>query len=455
MWLSRWTALGLLAGGCGSPGDDSALDTTDLQAPTTEASDTEITPSRPNIVVVVFDDFGNDVFGPSGYASGPAEMPNLESLVADGTYFTSAYSYPSCSPTRSAIVTGKFGRRTGIGRTITPDQNFELALSEVTIAEAGALAGYQWHAVGKWHLASPFSPSGIRHPLKQGFVTYQGVFANLANYLNYFKVHEDGIVSLVEGRYLTTDEVDDAVRVVTTAREPFGLYLTFHAPHSPFHMPPTSLQGTTSLPADPDSTLYRAMLEAADTELGRLLEVLPENTVVFALGDNGTPFDAVLPPFDPALAKNTVGELGVNVPLVVWGPGIAVGGRSSALLHVVDLYATIAALMGADASAALDSRSFADLLVDPTAPGPRTEVVVEEFAPNGSGPYVRDVRAIRDVRYKYVRDAEFGELLFDVGEQPQEGANLLDAPLDADAQVALDRLRGQLDVWEATVVPAP
>ena len=154
------------------------------------------------------------------------------------------------------------------------------------------------------------------------------------------------------------------------------LWVAYHAGHTPFHVPPASLY-TGNLPnytetSDAKSYLF-AMLEAMDTEVGRLLDSLDEstksNTIVVVIGDNGTAVQAAQPPYGRGNAKGTIMEGGIRVPMFVWGNQIR-SGRASALFNATDLYATIASLCGVSVSSIHDSFNFKDYLYN-EANGPR------------------------------------------------------------------------------------
>ena len=124
------------------------------------------------------------------------------------------------------------------------------------------------------------------------------------------------------------------------------------------------------------------------------------------LGDNGTDRNAILPPRDPEQGKATLYEGGLNVPLLVAGPGVTRPGTvSNALVHVVDVLPTVAELAGNDPALtgkALDGRSFARVLSEPSSPGPRRFAYSERFEPLGPGPYRIDWRAVPDERHKLI-----------------------------------------------------
>lgn len=449
-----------------------------------EASVVVAAPPGGNVLLVVVDDFGLDKFNGSEVSVIDQRTPTLDRLTAEGVNFLDFYVSPICSPTRSALLTGRQPGRTGIGDLVEGAGTDELSLEAITIPEAlaAARAGtYATSAIGKYHLAAKGSESGLRAPNLQGFQWYAGSNDNLApDPLGYYDWTE--ITNGVAARnhvYATTETVDDALARVAAMPEPWFLLLAFNAPHAPFHVPPPELHTADGLTFDsPLREQYDAALEAMDTELGRFLAsvdpaVLAATTIVL-MGDNGTPKPAVQRPFDPDRFKHAVYEGGTHVPLIVTGPHVAVPGSTSrALVHVTDVLATVADLAGVPltegpdglavdlgppgSARTIDGRSLLPILRDPAAPGERAHVVVQDFSPVGAPPYTtRDNVTIVDGRWKLVRTSEYGvtgEELFDLDTSVvDEGADLLPGGLDAEQQAAYDRLSRELDAELARLV---
>jgi arylsulfatase A-like enzyme len=416
----------------------------------------------PNVLVILVDDVGTDKVGAYGEHPNPPPTPNIDALAADGMLFRNAWAYNSCSPTRAAALTGRYGRRTGLGRVVNAwtGEDYELPSEEITIPEMLELAPRRWtsSAVGKWHLATYTSPSNLEHPGVQGFDWYATTVANLdqtsergrrGHYYDWEKV-ENGELSR-RSTYTTTEQVDDALARMETMPEPWFLWLAFNAPHRPYSLPPPELH---TQPVDEDSrdpALFAAVMESLDTELGRLLsEVDLQETLVILAGDNGTVSYAVLEPWHARRDKDTMYEGGLHVPLIVAGPPVLEpGSETEALVHLVDVFATVADVAGVDVEelgVPLDSQSWLPVLEDP-AVSPREVVYAEEIGPNGMGRFKADERAVRGRRYKYLVDMDDGtEQLFDLQGRVDDGPNLLRLPtLPEDAELSLARLRIELD----------
>lgn len=424
-------------------------------------------PPPNNLMVVVLDDVGIDLVSAYGVGSLPAPMPTFDALAADGVLFERAYATPVCSSTRAALLTGRYGRRTGVGGVIGDvDPPFALPDAEVTLAEMlrSAPTPYTSAAVGKWHLANQRSFGWAWHPLSQGFARFSGTPGNLGGgefgsfgYYDWIK-DENGLVTSSK-RYATTDTVDDAIRFARELPEPWMLYVAFNAPHPPFHSPPAALvhalPGNTLDPAE----LTRSVLEAADHEFGRLLASIDPavraRTTIVWLGDNGTVGGAILPPSDPEESKSTLHEGGVHVPLVVSGAGVAAKGqRCGALVDVVDLFPTLAELAGVNLASipgpgggpvVLDGASLAPYLGDPGLPSQRRAIYAERFAPNGPPPYTTDWRSVRDERYAMLWSGRDQVALYDLTlAPPTDGPDLLLDGVSADERVILDGLWAEL-----------
>ncbi len=393
----------------------------------------DMTGTRPNVLLVVADDLGADLVGSYGLGAAPPCTPNVDQLAADGVLFRSAWASPICSPARAQLMTGRFGFRTGIGRNVGAGlESYGLQGEELTLPEL--LLGYQSVAVGKWHLAA--QTDSPLHPNFSGFAAFSGSLFNLSHlngdYWNWHKTI-DGVSAFTD-RYATNDVVNDAIAAMQSLPEPWFVLVGLHAPHSPFHAPPPNLCGNScgtsycgQLPGLPSvAEFVKAMTESMDTELGRLLanarDLDPQALIVF-VGDNGTATAAVEPPYLPGRGKGTLYESGVQVPLVIDGPGIAPG-VCDAPVGIVDLYATLAQLAGV-ASPAADSVSLVPYLQDPTRPPLRETIFAEHFSPNGPGPYDYHDYAIRNRRFKLIRVEGQPDELYDLVADPFEAADLV------------------------------
>jgi arylsulfatase A-like enzyme len=361
-----------------------------------------------SFIVIVADDLGNDKVGAYHEAPDPPRTPNIDALAGSGVLFRNAYVTPVCSSSRAALLTGRYGRRTGVGGIVSAKSQYGLQSSEVTLPEALDRGG-QWSAaaLGKWHLTGRQAANPYHEPLTQGFDRFRGSMGNLEHrrtgmksYSQWEKNVDGAPVDVTT--YATTDTTDEAIAAIRELPAPFFLWVAYNAPHAPYHWPP----GAEQRPGK--GAQYDAMVEYMDADIGRLLAAMtPEQrattTIVF-VGDNGTPREAIRPPFNPRHAKSSVHEGGINVPLIVSGAGVTGRGESAALVHGVDLLPTILDLAGVSADGLeLDGVSFAVHLADPGAPSARKYLFSELLRPNGPPPFSREEFAIRDERYKLMR----------------------------------------------------
>jgi arylsulfatase A-like enzyme len=311
---------------------------------------------------------------------------------------------------------------------------------------ADADLGYVSAAVGKWHLSDALN-GGLEHPARVGFDHFAGS-PNGGAVESYFAWSELVNGKITGGRtgYATSATVDDAIAWYDYAatENPWLLWVAFNAPHTPLGEPPADLLSPETAAALEDGeahTYFVAMIEAMDTEIGRLLGAIGQqelkNTYIIFLGDNGTASNVVTLPFERGRAKGSVYQGGVNVPLMISGPGIAAGNNTAALANSVDLFSTILDLAGTGGDAALDavaldSKSLAPVLLDHTAS-------VREFAyADVYGPQQNQIvnkRAIRNDRYKLVLDLQNDtEELYDLSADPYEHRDLLSEDLTPEAQ---------------------
>ena len=438
-----------------------------------------------NVLLIILDDVGSVSFGPyadywakktwQGKTYKPARTaptPAMDSICKKGVRFLDAWSYPTCSPTRASIFTGRHGFRTGVGEPCTVGTNV-IGADEPSLPSIikKALPAHGLGSVGKWHLGTPSSLGGHAAPNTMGWPHYAGVLHGAADYFSWQRTVNG--VTRTSSTYATTQLTDDAISFYRSlsADQPSLLWLAYTAPHTPLHLPTAGLHSYTSLSATYDASkaldYYEAMLEAADTEIARLLRTLPDedgdglpdNTLVILLGDNGTLNGdqiRLLPaPFDGAKGKGSVFEHGVRVPLCIAGTGVATGGRDEdALVHVVDLYSTMLEAAGVDLATlptgqfTFDSVSLTPYLRGEAHKSERTWVLTEQFAsatsPNTFAPGI----AIKSADYKYVRIVASGDSLSKYKERCLSTDNLVDdmahdlyGGTDARATAACDALR--------------
>ncbi len=393
-----------------------------------------------NVAIIILDDIGVDylsVYHPYDWSP---RTPNIEQFRQKGALIKNAWSMPTCSPTRSAILTGKYPYKTGVGYRVHPKRPQDsLKLSEKTLPERikSIYPNYSTANIGKWHVST-----GAKDPIKQGYDLFSGTISGvIPNYFNW-KKNVNGERVLVNN-YHTTELVDDSLDWISAQNNPWLLWLAFIAPHHPLHTPPSGL--TTERAVTSESDQYTLMIEALDTELGRLLEQIDlSSTYVFILGDNGTSSSLKQPPFKGSKGKGTLYQGGIHVPLLVAGPGIPQGSTIEGLIHLTDIHATVLELLGITFNGK-DSLSFAASLKDPSIVSPRkwnySQIFNSDKVANRlPGQKTLDGITVRDHRYKLLIPEKGRRVFFDLETDPYEKVNLLRRTLSVQAHQSYNRL---------------
>ncbi|MEM9930192.1 MAG: sulfatase-like hydrolase/transferase [Bacteroidota bacterium] len=400
--------------------------------------DTNVNTNPPNILLIIADDMGKDATPGFSEGSIKPNTPNIDALRQDGLVFQNFWSYPTCSPTRSAIITGKYGYRTGVKQA-----GDVLSISERTLQRhitEEAEADYTTAIVGKWHLSG--EEIGAT-PEAFGIDHYVGIIRGaVVDYYNW-RLAEDG-TSQLQTDYTSKVFTDHAIDWVGDQSEPWFLWLAYNAPHTPYHVPPAEMHSQGTLEAYVDGTdptrHYMAAIEAVDYQIGRLLEAIPaeerDNTIIIFIGDNGTPILAAQSPYTGATAKGTLYQGGVNVPMIISGAGVDRSGTDDNLVSCADLYSTIAELAGLSVSEIHDSKSFKSLL---TSAGSHRDFQYAESATD-----TEERWAISDGRFKLHVNSNGEEELYDLDADPYEGDNLLTGSLSAEAESAKADLEAEL-----------
>lgn len=441
--------------------DDTDLDT---DVPDTDVPDTDITPAvdSPNILIVIVDDFGLDLasFDSSspcydvGDTSNDPPMPHLASLCTEGVRFDNAWAAATCSPTRASMLTGTLPYQHGVGGPWSQNDSLDTSSWTLPKALADANAGYATANIGKWHLTA-----NADDVLDAGWDHFAGFLGgNVSDYMNWTR-YENGTQSEVT-EYATTAHVDDAISWLDDVSDtPWLLWLAFGAPHSPDHAPPDDLHTQGELgepgsgPGSDNLPFTVAASEALDTELGRLFEWLEahdewDDTIVIALGDNGTSNGVAESPFSRATSKGTLYQGGVAVPFVIAGPGVAAG-SSTALVTVADVFPTVLELAGVDvaavtpASVTLDGVSLADCL---TGGSCGNDAAVTEMASEMTNNMFSNGKAIRDDAWKLICWEDGTTALFDLSSDPWEGDDLYPGGATG-ADDAYTSLSTRLESW--------
>lgn len=461
------------------------LATVIFSLPGWSVASTEVQATRWNVIFILLDDLGATDFGCTG--SRFYETPHIDRLAAQGMRFTQGYAACTvCSPTRAAVMTGKYPARLHITDWIKghvrpkaklriPDWTMYLPLEEVTIAERLRLAGYATAHVGKWHLGDP-----PYYPEHQGFdINIGGTHMGAPG--SYFWPYgkDDRRVPLdggQEGEYLTDRLTDEAIRFIEQHKDrPFFLYFAHYAVHTPLQAKPELVayyeKKLAEAAAKGDNfdgqqcPVYAAMIHSVDENMGRLLECLDrldlaERTVIFLTSDNG---GLVLPACQKRPVTHNIGiragkgsayEGGVRVPWIVRWPGVVAPGS---LCHEpvisIDAYPTILEITGvADAEGHIcDGVSLVPLLKQQgNFPKRALYWHYPHYHPGGATPY----SAVRDGDWKLIEFFEDHHVeLYNLKDDPQESQDLA-----SQLPEKAESLRRQLHRWREEVgaqLPTP
>lgn len=319
-------------------------------------------PRKTNFIFILIDDMGWMDLGCQG--SDFYETPNIDRLAAGGVRFTNAYAAcPVCSPTRAAVMTGRYPARLQLtdwipgrkqwpaAKLLVPQFRQQLPHEEVTIAETLKQAGYATASIGKWHLGGPeFSPE------TQGFdINIAGtVRGSPKSYFGPFDLPR--LQGGTEDDYLTERLTTEAEKFIEANRNrPFFLYLPKFAVHLPLQARKAAIEKYARKAKPTDSELrsvYAAMVESVDEAVGRLVRKLDavklrDRTMIFFTSDNGgLRYEGARKHWVTSNAPLRAGkghlyEGGVRVPLIVAGPGVKAGFVCDSPVSSIDYYPTI------------------------------------------------------------------------------------------------------------------
>jgi arylsulfatase A-like enzyme len=416
---------------------------------------------RPNVVIIVADDLG---WGDIAINGAPdIRTPNIDAIARGGARFSQSYANaPECTPTRCALLTGRYQQRVGglecaigvnnIGRYdeaewLQKRGQLGLPASEPTIAKLFKAAGYGTALTGKWHLGY----NEKNWPKEHGFQYSFGILGGNADYYTHEEQGEgagntrmfENSSKISRSGYMTdliADAAVDWLKKRTSA--PFFLYLPFTAPHSPIQAAEDLDQRTGTAPHRPKHRpTFAKMVERMDARIGDVLKQIDamgaaRNTIVVFTSDNGGDANGRNQPFKGS--KSSVWEGGIRAPLHIRWPGVISAGREiSQVAMTMDLAPTLLGAAGI-VGGGFDGIDLMPFLRGSQAPAKRTVFWRYKRAEN-----VR--RAVRHGDWKYLDDNGV-KALYDIGVDPQEKDDLLNRHPDT----AKD-LEARLANWEKDV----
>ena len=407
-------------------------------------------PEKPNIIFIMADDLGN---ADLGYRGSDIKTPNIDRLATGGVRLESFYGMMVCTPSRAALMTGRYPMRYGLQTlVIFPSHTYGLATDERTLPQALKEAGYYTAIIGKWHLGHADQKYW---PQNRGFEYFYG---NLVGEVDYFTKDRGGVVDwqrngkfLKEEGYYTDLIGNDAVRLIERhdTNKPLFLYLASLAPHSPYQAPAKYTNPYKDTIKDEKRQKYAAMITAMDLQIGRIQAALEkkkmlDNTLILFATDNGGSTSALFatgarspeeraasggvdlhakPPASNApfrAGKGSLYEGGVRVPAFAYWSGKLKAGVVTEPLHMVDIMPTLLELAGGKGS---DSHPFDGKNIWPTLTGqqptPHVDILINVEAFRG---------AVRKGNWKLFKMATLpGKTeLYDLSKDPGEKENVAD-----------------------------
>lgn len=395
--------------------------------------------ARPNIVIILADDLGYGDLGCFGCKDIPT--PNIDSLARDGARFTDAHAYQVCSPTRAALLTGRYAEHNGVKNVLMGGDAPSFA-KEVTIAEMLKQGGYTTGLVGKWHVGY----STALTPLHKGFDEFFGFRGGKIDYYKYTDTTQkngtpEGKHDLWEGdkevftEGYATDLFTERARkfIRSHADKPFFLLLAYNAPHiakkDVLQAPDTYLKKFGAEGKVEGRGVYAATVNCMDDGVGQVLAELKAqrietNTLVIFLSDNGAEGDGSNAPLSGK--KHQLKEGGIRVPMVARWPGVIPAGiERKDVVHVIDVAPTCLALSGVAAppGVKLDGVNIAPAL--------------EGKAPVPDRPIYYGRRVVREGKWKLL-DGK----LYDLEKDLKETTDVA-----AENRAVADRLSALLEKW--------
>jgi arylsulfatase A-like enzyme len=408
--------------------------------------------TKPNIVLVIMDDVGYGDYG--SYGAPDIKTPNIDRLARDGVRFTDFYAAPTCTPTRAALISGRYQQRVALEAPLPspPAGGRGLPATGRSLPQLMKDGGYATGLVGKWHLG--YRPEF--QPNAHGFDYFFGFLSGLVDYYQHtdqtgsHDLYENGKPVHVDG-YMTDLITERSMKFIEqNATRPFFLEVAYNAAHWPFQVPdkPSVAPGNARFvqPNEENTSTrrdYAAILERADQGVGRIVETLQKlgltrNTLVIFTNDNGGEWLSRNAPLYHR--KDTLWEGGIRVPLIMKWPGRIPAGKTESQVGIVmDLTATVLAAGGVTvpAEARLEGINLLPIVEGRSSRVERTLF----FRITGT----RQQRAVRQGEWKLLLDA--GDLLLfnlrtDIGERTD---------LAKEHPEIARRLRPLLAEWEKDV----
>ncbi len=419
-------------------------------------------PTPPNIIFIVADDLG---WADVGWHRGFSQTPHMDRLVREGVELDQHYVQPVCTPTRTALMSGRYPGRFG-PHALSPSNLRAMPLGTVTLASALKSVGYATYQSGKWHLGARPEWSPTRFGFDHGYGTLTGAADPWTHkyrpgvYEDTW--HRDGKLFHEEGN-ATELVAAEAVRRIEEKKSPWFLYVPFHAVHTPVDAPEEFKQLYAGVkfhdaPEKHDSRLrLAAMVSQLDAKVGQFVAALERtgqrtNTLIVFTSDNGgieslknayvgkvghSPLNSENDPLRGQ--KATLFEGGIRVCAFANWPGRLAPRKHTAPMHAVDWFPTLASLAGYEAKTDLKwdgLNQWPALTGALTNPAPRTIYIALPAS-----------HALRHGDWKLIQSAKVSPqpMLFNLAADPYEKTDLAAANPEkvAELQKLLAAQRGK------------
>lgn len=391
-------------------------------------------PAPPNMLIILADDLGYADLQCCG--STDMQTPHLNELFRAGIKFTNAYANcPVCSPTRAALLSGRYQDVVGVPGVIRthPENSWGYLDPQVELLPSVARkSGYRTAIVGKWHLGldSPNTPTERGFDIFRGFLgdMMDDYYHHRRHDVNYMRIGETMIEPEGHATELFSDWAVEFLNEQADARNPFLLYLAYNAPHTPIQPPDTWLQKVQQREPGiaPARAKLVALIEHMDDGIGKVIAALKrnqqwDNTIIVFTSDNGGQLDAGANNGPLRDGKQSVYEGGLKVPMcVVWPNHVQPETETSFAAMSMDILPTLFQAASIVIPEDLDGRSFLPTLLGDTQPALRTQWLFtrREGGLNYGG---KTIEAIRDGDWKLLQNSPFEPLeLFNLSTDPAE-----------------------------------
>lgn len=421
---------------------------------------------KPNVIVIMADDLGYGDVGFNGSTDIPT--PNIDRIANGGVKFTNGYTtYSVCGPSRAGFITGRYQQRFGFERNPlyrVHDPNMGLPLDEMTIAESVTKVGYTSGIIGKWHLGAHI----INHPLNRGFDEFYGHLGGGHRYFPEDLVIQDSYDVKDEpesytswilrnhtpeetDEYLTDEFSNEAVAFVDRhKKEPFFLFLSYNAPHTPLQAKDEDLAMFPDL--EGKRKTYAAMVHAVDRGVGMVLDKLQElnieeNTIVYFLSDNGGPESKNAS--DNGVLRGKKGDVyegGFRVPFAMqWKNTVEAGLVYDKPVSSLDIFATLAELSGSPTNPEkpLDGTNLIPFLTGENSGQPHEAIYLRKFD--------QDRHVVRQGDYKLIYLNTTGQKLYNISTNISE-EDSLNLYSNEDYYTKRMKLDSMLSEWETGLI---